>query len=119
PDVLSGNANYALGLLFHPRLPLLYVWQDIKAPPADKQENHPEFADYLEFDHLLIYEVKDGALELLQSARQSRWPLAAAATRSRPHERSGTDECCPAKPGKSRAVSDVRLRSSDPPNQAD
>src|SRR2546425_330703 len=41
--------------------------EDIKAPSADKQENHPEFADYLEFDHLLIYEVKDGALELLQT----------------------------------------------------
>ena len=67
PDVLSKNVSYPLGLLFHPRLPLLYVWQDVIGPPPTKQEKNPEFADYLEFDHLLIYEIKDGALELLQT----------------------------------------------------
>ena len=68
PAVLATNANYPLGLLFHPRLPLLYVWQDINGPPADKQEKHPAFTNHLEFDHLLIYAIKNGALELIETA---------------------------------------------------
>jgi hypothetical protein len=67
PEALAKNQNYPLGLLFHPHLPLLYVWQDVNGPPGDKQEKNPEFADYLEFDHLLVYAIKDGALELVQS----------------------------------------------------
>ena len=68
PAVLATNANYPLGLLFHPRLPILYVWQDVNAPPPDKQEKHAAFTDYLEFDHLLIFAVTNGGLELLQTA---------------------------------------------------
>jgi hypothetical protein len=67
PEVLAPNANYPLGLLFHPRLPLLYVWQDVNGPPPEKQEKNPEFADYLEFEHLVIYAIKDGALELVHT----------------------------------------------------
>jgi hypothetical protein len=67
PASLAANFNYPLGLLFHPRLPLLYVWQDVNGPPPAKQENNPEFKDYLEFDHLVIYAIKDGALELLHT----------------------------------------------------
>ncbi len=67
PAVLATNVNYPLGLQFHPKLPLLYVWQDINGPTPDKQENNPAFKNHLEFDHLLIYTVKDGALELAQT----------------------------------------------------
>ncbi|NBV23231.1 MAG: hypothetical protein EBS05_15090 [Proteobacteria bacterium] len=67
PAVLATNVNYPLGLQFHPKLPLLYVWQDINGPPGDKQENHAAFKNHLEFDHLLLYAVKDGALELIQT----------------------------------------------------
>ncbi len=46
--------NYATGLAFHPKLPILYVWQDINLawinpPKLDKEAK--------EFDHLLIYDV--------------------------------------------------------------
>ncbi len=68
PAVLATNGNYPLGLLFHPRLPVLYVWQDIAAPAQDKQEAHPGFKDWLEFDHLLIYAVKPAGLELVETA---------------------------------------------------
>lgn len=68
PAVLAANVNYPLGLLFHPRLPVLYVWQDITAPSPDKQEKHPAFTNWLEFEHLLIYAVKLTGLELVETA---------------------------------------------------
>ena len=68
PAVLAKESNYPLGLLFHPRLPMLYVWQDITAPPQDKQEKHAAFTNWLEFDHLLIYAVKPTGLELVETA---------------------------------------------------
>ncbi len=67
PAALAANANYPLGLLFHPSLPLLYVWQDVNCPAANKQEKDPEFAKYLQFDHLVIYAIKDGTLKLLDT----------------------------------------------------
>jgi len=67
PERLAAKANYPLGLLFHPKLPLLYVWQDIDALPRANQIKHPDFTDYLEFDHLLVYAIKNGALELVHS----------------------------------------------------
>ena len=68
PEALSAHANYPLGLLFHPRLPLLYVWQDIDSLPKDQQnEKNPAFEPWLEFDHLLIYAVNGQALELVHS----------------------------------------------------
>ena len=68
PAALAKHANYPLGLLFHPRLPVLYVWQDIAAPPQDQQENHAAFTNWLEFEHLLIYAVKPTGLELVETA---------------------------------------------------
>ena len=64
PETLADKASYALGLLFHPRLPVLYVWQDVD---ASAKENDPERPKYAEFDHLLVYAIKDGALELVQT----------------------------------------------------
>ncbi|MCE9592306.1 MAG: hypothetical protein K8S99_17505 [Planctomycetes bacterium] len=55
PDSLKAFPNAALGAAFHPTLPVLYVWQDIDAKaPIDKAK--------AEFDHLLVFTVKDGAL---------------------------------------------------------
>ncbi|MEQ2008763.1 MAG: hypothetical protein ABMA26_18440 [Limisphaerales bacterium] len=68
PAVLAKQTNYPLGLLFHPRLAVLYVWQDITAPPQDQQEKHAAFTNWLEFDHLLIYAVKPTGLELVETA---------------------------------------------------
>ena len=63
PEALAGNISYPLGLLFHPNLPVLYVWQDT-AVAAGKT---PDLSKYAEFDHLLTYAIKDGALELVQT----------------------------------------------------
>lgn len=65
-NALAAKASYPLGVLFHPRLPILYVWQDVDAAPV-KGEKQPLPAEYQEFDHLLVYSIKDGALELAQS----------------------------------------------------
>ncbi len=49
------NPNYAVSVAFHPKLPLLYVWQDlalINAPPPN-----PEPPDLVNFNHLHIYNV--------------------------------------------------------------
>lgn len=68
PDPLASHSNYPLGLLFHPTLPLLYIWQDIDAPPPDEQlEKNPALKPWGEFDHLLIYKVGNGALELVHA----------------------------------------------------
>ncbi len=67
PESLAANFNYPLGLLFHPTLPLLYVWQDVNGPPAAQQDQSPEFTAFLEFDHLIIFAIKDGALEQVQT----------------------------------------------------
>ncbi len=63
-DSLKAFENYPLALAFHPTLPLLYVWQDIAGPDVGVPEQNPIFK---EFDHLLIYAVKDGTLQLVQS----------------------------------------------------
>lgn len=68
PEALAAHANYPLGLLFHPKLPLLYVWQDIESLPKEQQdEKNPAFAPWLEFDHLLIYAVNGQSLDLVHS----------------------------------------------------
>jgi hypothetical protein len=65
PDALVKHANYPLSLAFHPKLPLLYVWQDIELnftnPPG------PQHPDLNKFDHLLIYSVAKDAPELVVS----------------------------------------------------
>lgn len=45
--------NYPLGLAFHPKQPLLYVWQDVE---AEKPAAPPDVVTK-EFNHLLIYNV--------------------------------------------------------------
>lgn len=55
PDSLKANQNRGTAVLFHPSLPVLYVWQDLNvaAPPA---------AHDAEFNHLLVFTIKAGAL---------------------------------------------------------
>jgi hypothetical protein len=62
-ESLKQYPHYALALAFHPKLPLLYVWQDIAGPPEAPASNPA----YKEFDHLAIYAVNNGQLQLLQS----------------------------------------------------
>jgi hypothetical protein len=65
PAGLVKNKNYVTGVAFHPKLPVLYVWQDIDvyysnppppAPPETKQ-----------FDHLCIFNLAKDPPELLVS----------------------------------------------------
>jgi len=64
PEAIAGSLSFPVGLLFHPKLPILYVWQDV-ALPAGKTP--PDLTKFAEFDHLLTYAIKDGALELVQT----------------------------------------------------
>lgn len=55
PDGLVKFANYALAAAFHPRLPLLYVWQDVNLHYTNPPSNEP--ADLKNFDHLVIFDL--------------------------------------------------------------
>ena len=63
PAALENAANRALGMAFHPQLPLLYVWQDVS---ADAQKV------YDGFDHLVVYAIE--AASLKQVAAFGRGP---------------------------------------------
>lgn len=68
PDELKDRRNFPLALAVHPRLPLLYVWQDDlstqpkEAPPKDPATDG--------FCHLLVYDIRSQEPELLQSLAQ-------------------------------------------------
>ena len=62
-EALKSSTNYALSVAFHPKLPLLYVWQDLAGPALDASTNNPAYA---QFDHLLIYAINNGQLQLIQ-----------------------------------------------------
>jgi hypothetical protein len=65
PAGLGKHANYPLALAFHPRLPVLYVWQDIAIPYTNPEAAQPP--DLKNFDHLHIYSVAKEPPELLAS----------------------------------------------------
>jgi hypothetical protein len=69
PAALAKYPSYATGLAFHPKLPLLYVWQDIEFPKDERKVPLPlaatDAAAVAEFDHLLIYSLESGKPELL------------------------------------------------------
>jgi hypothetical protein len=71
PPSLARYANYPLGLAFHPKLPLLYVWQDVALPKDARGVPLPvaaaDRAGWEQFDHLLIYGLEKGRPELLVS----------------------------------------------------
>jgi hypothetical protein len=64
PAAFAKHPNYALSLAFHPKLPLLYVWQDIEFPV-----NTPALpvATVKDLDHLLIYSLVKATPELVLS----------------------------------------------------
>ena len=63
PAGLVKNKNYVTGLAFHPKLPLLYVWQDLDVfytnPPP------PPPPGTMEFDHLCVFNIAKETPELL------------------------------------------------------
>jgi hypothetical protein len=60
---LAKFANYPLALAFHPRLPLLYVWQEINVPFGNPPA--APLPGLEQFDHLLIYSVAKDTPELI------------------------------------------------------
>ncbi len=62
PASLAAFQNYPLSFAFHPKLPLLYVWQDILGQAMTSAKNNVVFK---EFDHLLIYNVSNPAAPTL------------------------------------------------------
>jgi hypothetical protein len=55
PEALAKFATYPVGLAFHPKLPLLYVWQDTAVQyDSEPRPRNPILAG---FDHLLVYDV--------------------------------------------------------------
>lgn len=66
PPVLKDRPGFAVGLAFHPKYPLLYVWRNMHQLKEGKDPAEQEF------DHLLIYNVEGPQPELLLS--QCRGP---------------------------------------------
>src|SRR5262249_24311866 len=60
---LVKHANYPLALAFHPKLPVLYVWQDIAIPYTNPEAPQPP--DLKNFDHLHIFSIAKEPPELL------------------------------------------------------
>jgi hypothetical protein len=58
--------NFPLSLVAHPKLPLLYVWQDVDA----EKVGTPPDARAKTFDHLLVYNVSKSPPALVQSLAQ-------------------------------------------------
>ena len=65
PNGLGKYVNYVTGIGFHPKLPLLYVWQDINVNYSNPPPPAP--AEIKNFDHLHIFNVAGEAPELLVS----------------------------------------------------
>jgi hypothetical protein len=63
PTLAAKFASYPLALAFHPKLPLLYVWQEINVPFGNPPA--PPLPGLEQFDHLLIYNVAKGTPELV------------------------------------------------------
>jgi hypothetical protein len=62
---LAKIPTYAVSAAFHPKLPLLYVWQDIAIPVPNPPQPLP--ADAKPLDHLCIYNVAKDPPELVLS----------------------------------------------------
>jgi hypothetical protein len=65
PAGLIKHPNYPIALAFHPKLPLLYVWQDVAVPYTNPQGALPP--DLQLFDHLVIFNLAKDPPELLAS----------------------------------------------------
>ena len=56
----------------HPRLPLIYVWQDL-TPASGTPTVPPADVVHRDFDHLLIYKVAANKLELVKATARGAW----------------------------------------------
>jgi hypothetical protein len=65
PEVLAKFGFSALSVAFHPKLPLLYVWQDVGLNYGVPVTGQPP--EWAQFDHLLIYNVAKETPELVVS----------------------------------------------------
>ena len=65
PAALVKNKNYVTGVTFHPKLPLLYVWQDIDVAYSNPVPPGPP--ETMQFDHLCIFNIAKDPPELLLS----------------------------------------------------
>ncbi|MBI2805818.1 MAG: hypothetical protein HYX68_12635 [Planctomycetes bacterium] len=63
PKGLAKFSNFVTGLAFHPKLPLLYVWNDVTVP----YPSPPPPPDVKLFDHLCIFNIAKDPPELLVS----------------------------------------------------
>lgn len=67
PPTFTERQNYPLSLAAHPKLPLLYVWQDVQPPgegsPADDVKSDG-------FQHLHVYDISSAEPKLVQSVAQ-------------------------------------------------
>ena len=62
PATFGTRPNHVLALRCHPRLPLLYVWQDVE-PLPESAPTDPAIS--AEFDHLLIYSLDEPQPKLI------------------------------------------------------
>jgi hypothetical protein len=65
PEVLAKFGFSALSVAFHPKLPLLYVWQDVGLNYGVPLTGQPPA--WSQFDHLLIYSIAKETPELVVS----------------------------------------------------
>lgn len=63
PESLKTYTPYPLDMAWHPRYPLLYVWRDVSGLDVADTARHPVFR---EFDHLAVYSITGGVLQLVQ-----------------------------------------------------
>jgi hypothetical protein len=66
PATLADRPSHVLGMVCHPRFPLLYVWQDVAPPEPAGTTIDP--ARSAEFDHLLVYGLDELPPRLLLAA---------------------------------------------------
>lgn len=66
-DTLKTYTQYPLDAVWHPRFPILYVWQDVTGPDVTDPAQNPVFR---EFNHLAVYTLTGGVLQLVQSYAQ-------------------------------------------------
>ena len=66
PDALAKFPNQANGLAFHPKLPLLYVWQEIQIHYANPPAPQPPELDK-NFNHLQVFNVSGETPQLVFS----------------------------------------------------
>jgi hypothetical protein len=64
PAALAARLNTPLCLAFHPKLPLLYAWQDLMVPREGEPKDDPANDG---FHHLAIYDISSAEPKLIES----------------------------------------------------